>query len=255
MTKRRILKILRFLSILAVLVVAVVFVKKLTGSTVVKEMLVDIIVDADNQFISEDDVVNMLNEGNIRTIGMLKQEIDLIAIESLVSAHQAVDKADAFTTHDGLLIIKINQRKPVLRVFDSAGKSFIIDHKGNVMPLFKNYPARLPVATGFIPAISTDNTTERHKKLYESLLHIAVAINQDDFLLALVEQLYVKQNGDVELITKMGPESILIGDATDLQGKIERLKLFYEKGIAKTGWNKYSSINIKINNQVICTKN
>jgi cell division protein FtsQ len=47
----------------------------------------------------------------------------------------------------------------------------------------------------------------------------------------------------------------VFGDAKDFEEKFEKLKTFYTEGLNKTdGWNKYSTINIKYKNQVVCTK-
>ena len=40
----------------------------------------------------------------------------------------------------------------------------------------------------------------------------------------------------------------------DFEKKLENLKLFYEKAIPKVGWEKYSIINLKYKNQIVCTK-
>ena len=47
-----------------------------------------------------------------------------------------------------------------------------------------------------------------------------------------------------------------IDDLTEAyEEKFEKLKMFYTEGLNKTdGWNKYSTINIKYKNQVVCTK-
>ena len=35
---------------------------------------------------------------------------------------------------------------------------------------------------------------------------------------------------------------------------LEIFKAFYEKGLNNVGWNNYTKINIKFENQIICTK-
>ncbi|MFN4122181.1 MAG: hypothetical protein ACK4GL_02615 [Flavobacteriales bacterium] len=256
MKKRKFLKILRLVLIVGLVGITIWYVKKLTGSSVIKELVVNIIVNTENQFISETDVQNLLVENNIRTIGMEKDEIDLIAIETLLKNQVAVENAVVFTTHDGKLVLKIVQRTPMIRLIDQTGYSFYLDHHGAQMPLIPDYPARLPVATGFIPTIKDAETiNDKTRIIYENLLTLSIALHEDEIMSKLIEQVYVNQNGEMELITKIGPETILIGDATDLTGKFERLKLFYSQGVAKAGWNKYATINIKINNQIICTKN
>ncbi|MBK7817541.1 MAG: hypothetical protein IPJ60_08285 [Sphingobacteriaceae bacterium] len=53
----------------------------------------------------------------------------------------------------------------------------------------------------------------------------------------------------------VGDQSILLGKNQDLDVKLNKLKLFYSEGLNKTNsWNKYSTINLKFKNLVVCTK-
>jgi cell division protein FtsQ len=52
----------------------------------------------------------------------------------------------------------------------------------------------------------------------------------------------------------MGDHVIEIGTIRQLDEKLENVKTFYRKGLNTVGWNKYSRLNIKISDKVICTK-
>ena len=52
----------------------------------------------------------------------------------------------------------------------------------------------------------------------------------------------------------MGNHVIELGTIRQIDEKFENLKAFYQKGLNTVGWNKYSKLNIKISNKVICTK-
>ena len=83
---------------------------------------------------------------------------------------------------------------------------------------------------------------------------LARYINKDDFWSAQIEQLYVNENGDIELIPRVGNQKIIFGDATQMKEKFNKLFILYTKGFDKTGWNNYSAINLKFNDQVVCTR-
>jgi cell division protein FtsQ len=53
----------------------------------------------------------------------------------------------------------------------------------------------------------------------------------------------------------VGNHRILLGQIEYYRENLEKLKLFYEKGLNQMGWNQYSIINLKYKNQVVCTKN
>ena len=80
-------------------------------------------------------------------------------------------------------------------------------------------------------------------------------ITHDKFLKAQIGQIYVNEFNEFELIPRIGSHVILLGKAEDLDDKFRRLYAFYRFGLNKIGWNKYSVINIKYKNQVVCSKN
>jgi cell division protein FtsQ len=52
----------------------------------------------------------------------------------------------------------------------------------------------------------------------------------------------------------VGDHIIQLGDASELDSKLSRMRTFYTEGLDKAGWNKYKTINLKFHDQVICTK-
>lgn len=253
--KRKALKILVFTGVSIALLVAFIYVQKLSVNAVVRDVSVNIIVDAENQFVTEEEILTTIIEKGIRTTGMKKSEVNLHQLEQLLTQNSAIEDAAVYFTNDGILKINIVQRKPILRVFDNKSNSFYIDDKGKSMPTNPHYTARILVATGNISALDSLNRNEKDLKTYQHLYQLALTIKEDSLLQALIEQVYIKQDNEVELITKIGPEYVILGDMENLQDKFERLKLFYQQGLPANGWNKYATINLKINNQVICTKN
>ena len=79
-------------------------------------------------------------------------------------------------------------------------------------------------------------------------------ITHDKFLKAQIDQVYVTEGGEFELIPRIGNHVILLGKAVDLDDKFRKLYAFYKLGLNKIGWNKYNIINIKYKNQVVCSK-
>ena len=66
---------------------------------------------------------------------------------------------------------------------------------------------------------------------------------------AQIEQIAVNKLLEFELVPKVGNHKIVFGGIENLEGKFEKLMIFYKKGLSKTGWNEYSEINLKYKNQ------
>ena len=93
----------------------------------------------------------------------------------------------------------------------------------------------------------------RYKEWF-GVLDLANYIQDDELWDSQVVQIYYNRNGDFELIPRVGAHQIIFGEAVDIAGKFQKLRILYEEGLKYEGWNNYEKINLKYNHQVICTK-
>lgn len=87
------------------------------------------------------------------------------------------------------------------------------------------------------------------------LYKFALFLQENEFWNDQIEQIYVYPDNDIELIPRVGNHRIMLGTLDEFEEKLANLKLFYEQAIPKVGWEKYSMINLKYKNQIVCTKN
>lgn len=217
----------------------------------------------DNFFVTESDVWEMILSKGDSLKGSPITSIPIGVYERHISADPSVKRAEVYTKHNGIFAVKIYQREPILRVFNSAGSSFYLDKEGSVMPTSKNYTARVPVASGFIPdqlfEMERHNVTEMSDSLkdqssLDELFELATFIKNDDFWKAQIQQIRVEPNNEFTLVPTVGDHHILLGKTDKMEQKFNKLHLFYTKGLNTTGWDQYSRINLKYKDQVICTK-
>jgi len=217
-------------------------------------------------FVEYSDIVQVINDKFGGLTGRPMNEINIALLEKIINNNPFVLNAEVFSTLDGIVKIEVVQRKPILRVFNYNNESFYIDNAGKYMPTSPKYTARVPVANGAIAARESDSLTfagsmslessdtSFHPTTMQSVYMLAKYINKDDFWNAQIEQLYVNETGDIELIPRVGNQKIIFGDASQVKEKFNKLFVLYTKGFDKTGWNNYSTINLKFNDQVVCTK-
>ena len=207
----------------------------------------------------EDDIRSMvLNLGYGE--GLRIDLVDVAHLEKLLNNNSSIGYAEVYSTIDGVLKIELNQRNPILRVFTEYGDSYYIDENGWMMPLSDKFTSRVLVANGEIKTsfsmgyemnvMDLKQEDQRLKDLYQ----LASYITNDSFLKAQIVQIYVKENGDLELVPRVGNQEILFGKATNIKERFDKLMIFYKQGLSKTGWNGYKRINLMYNNQVVCTK-
>jgi len=209
-----------------------------------KDIRIEIVDTLSRHYLTDNDIVNSLAKAGLSPVGKNLSTVDAAVIENKLEENRLIKRAECYKTIDGTVRIKIYQREPVLRVFSTNG-SYYIDNEGEKMPVPDNFAAYVPVASGYI------DDDYAKKQLYEFVSFL----QQDKFWNSQIKQIYVNSDGDVELTPAVGNQQIILGKIEDYKANLEKLRFFYEKGLSKVGWNKYSVINLKYKNQVVCTKN
>ena len=208
-----------------------------------KDVRIEIVDTLDRHYLKDSDIASLLAKAKLSPVGKELSAVNMEAIETKLTENRLIKRAECYKTIDGTVRIKVYQRDPVLRIFSTKG-SYYIDNSGEKMPVPDNFAAYVPIASGFI------DDDYAKKQLFEFVSFL----QQDKFWNSQIKQIYVNENGDVELTPAVGNHQIILGKIEDYKENLEKLRLFYEKGLSKVGWNNYSVINLKYKNQVVCTK-
>jgi cell division protein FtsQ len=257
--------ILFMLSVVAYLVMVSGFIGSKEKMQKISALKVRIVDSTENQFIRAADISNILEQKKYNLFGKESANLDLEAIERSLKTLQIINKAEVFITEPGVLHIEISQKTPFVRIFNRYGQGYYLDRQGNVIPLSHSFSPFVIVANGFIAEPFTIgkilNINEaRHDSLPRSLhtiydvYKLAEFITDDKFWNSQIEQIYVNNNYEFELIPRVGSHIIELGRAEDLNEKFENLKILYLRGFNNLGWNQYEKISLKYKNQVVCTK-
>lgn len=231
-----------------------------------KEIIININNDNDNYFVDAKDILQMTYQRGDSLKGESMQSINVYSLENIFNSHPSIKNTEVYKTINGELYINVIQRRPICRIINYKGEGYYFDTEGKLMPLSENYSARVPVFTGSIPftyggnynrdfrkEFYSEDSLDMHLRLLNSIYHLAAYIDSNQFWQAQIEQINIVDN-DFIIIPKVGDNKIIFGDAKNTVNKFKKLMTFYSEGLSKTGWNKYSIINLKFDNQVVCTK-
>jgi cell division protein FtsQ len=257
--------ILIWVSIIAYIAVAMSFVKESRKKILCHDIKVEILDSLHNGFITVSDIEDFLHETDMNVIGTPVVSINTKNIEQKLKQYSTIRKSEVYVTLKGDIRVEIDQRNPILRVVNKRGQSYYIDQEGTIMPLSSKYSSHVLIANGNIVEhyevnrtreifceSTADNSNRNH--LMCDLYELSKFIYENEFWKAQIEQIYVNEESEFELIPRVGAHVIYLGSLDNYEIKFRNLRAFYLQGLNNVGWNKYEKINLKFDNQVICTK-
>lgn len=209
--------------------------RKLTKSVVV-------FVDDNAPFVKQETVNKLLIENKRDASDIEKDKLDLNKVEKSIDAHEMIEKSDVFVSIDGVLKAVVKQKTPIARFVDGES-SFYIDYEGNKMPLSTNFTARVPLVSGVI-----------NKKNNEDLARLFRTIYDDDFLKKNIIGVQIMPNGSLKMLNRNFNFQIDFGRIINVERKFKNYKAFFQKTVLDSSLYKYSKIDLRFTEQVVCTK-
>lgn len=205
---------------------------------------------SNNFFIDKSDVQKIITMyAGTNAIGKPIEHFNLVAMETALKKDVWIRNAELFFDNNEVLQVSAEEREPVARIFTPGGSTFYIDSTNMMLPLSDKLSARVPVFTGFPSEAKV--LSKADSNLLNDIKNISIRIQEDSFLMAMIDQVDITAQRNFEMIPKLGNQVIVFGDASDAANKFKKLQLFYKKVMMKMGWNKYSIINLQYKNQVV----
>jgi cell division protein FtsQ len=109
------------------------------------------------------------------------------------------------------------------------------------------------ISSAMLNGVSVLDTSIKNSIL-KDIYYLVEYINDDSFWSAQIDQIYVDNNDQIDLIPRVGNQIIHLGTTENLEGKLRNLLAFYDKVLPEVGWNKYSVINLEYKDQIVCKK-
>lgn len=192
-------------------------------------------------FLTTENVSKLLIQNQQGVVNKPKEIIDLNRLESALNTNQIIKNAQVYLSVDGVLTAEIEQKRPIARI--STNTSYYIDEQGTYMPLSSNYTARVPLVTGVV-----------NKSNISDIAPLAKKVNDDEFLKSHVVEMIFHEDQTFDLRLRNNNLKVHIGTLNQLDKKMNNLKAFYQKAVKDSSLLTYKMVNLKFDNQVICTK-
>jgi cell division protein FtsQ len=224
---------------------------------------INILDSAQSRFVTKGDILRMVENRNSKIVGILLDSIDTKKIEERLCEMAPIRNVTIFKTIDGKLYINVMQRTPVVRIINRYGESFYLDQSGELLKHSSRYCAHALVASGYINlrpeqknynVFDGENDVAGKRNIMRELFDLAAYIDNDRFWKAQIQQIYVNEAGEFELVPLVGAHIIAFGTLDRHEEKFSKLASFYRNGLNVKGWNTYDMINLKYEGQIIGTK-
>ena len=237
---KKLLQIIKWGMLIAFTLIVLAFTEKKQGEQLVKLNQINIEMSED-KFLTKNSVLQYIEKHNFAYDGVVLSQFYLNDLEEILLKHSAVRKAEVYSNQQGVIKIKLQQRKAIVRI-KTAYVDYYLDEDGLEMPLSKSFTPRVIVVSG-------DANQKHHASIYAFIQKI----NKSEFWKSQITQLHFLDD-EVVLIPRVGSQKIHFGMLVNSTEKLDNLYQFYKQAMSVKGWQTYSDISLKYKNQIVCTK-
>jgi cell division protein FtsQ len=201
-------------------------------------------------FVNKQEIRSILSDSNgFKLEKTSVATLNSYKIETAVVQNPWVENAEVFLDNNHLLHVFVTQRVPVARLFDKTGNSYYLDRSLKTMPLSDKYVHYTTIVTN-VPILKNDSLGNDLKGKIVSLVG---KIEKDSFWNAQVSQVMVTNELQFELMPVLGNHRIVFGDTTRMDEKFDNLFAFYKKILNRVGWDKYETLDVRYEGQVVAS--
>jgi len=237
---KKLLKIIKWGMLIALTVIVLAFTERKQEEQLAQLNQINIEMSEDH-FLTKNIVLQYIEKHNFAYDGVVFTQFYLNDLEEILLKHPAVKKAEVYSNQQGVVNINLQQKKAIVRI-KTTDADYYLDEDGLEMPLSKAYTPRVIVVSG-------DANQQHHASIYAFIQKI----NKSEFWKSQITQLHFL--GDqVVLIPRVGNQKIHFGMLVNVTEKLANLYQFYKQAMPVKGWQTYSEISLKYNNQIVCTK-
>lgn len=223
-----------------------------------KNLCKEVVVEFEDQLpfrmLDEDEIIYTLWPAakNTYPVGKPVLSIDLFALEKQLEKNPWIKEADLYVDQSKKLHLRVEQRKPVARLFTPEGSSFYIDDQYALLPVKLAAVVTLPVFTNFTQHVGGADAADTI--MMKRIVSLSSFIQADSFWMAQVEQVNINSDKTFEVITQMGDQVVQLGLRNDWTKLFSKLKILYTRMSEEGNWSKYAEIDLQYKDQAVCIK-
>ena len=175
----------------------------------VKCAKIEILIPGADNFIEIEEIDAILKHNQGDLIGRNLERINLHDIEKSIAANPYIGFVKVYADMNGTVFVEVKQRQPVLRILNAGGQDYYVDRDGLKMPISPNFTANVLVATGNILEGFNGRVDTLMTATAKDLYKTALFVKRDTLWDAQIEQLYINEKSDIEMVPRVGNQRII----------------------------------------------
>lgn len=259
------IKIILGVSFVVLVLFILISARKYQQSVVMQDPEINLKMEDGLALITQSELLESLRNKNLIADSMKRSDFNMKAIENFLLKSNEIDSVEVYTKLDGRWFINAKIKKPIIRIISSNDSDFYIEDKGQLMRLSPFSRPKTLIATGMEQAfgssfdydavINNDSLITKYK--LSDLYRISSYVCNDAFYNALIVQIDYSPELGFSLVPRVGNQVIIFGNAPNdevVKERFFKLTTFYNEVIPYEGWEKYRSIDLRFDDQIVAKK-
>lgn len=171
-------------------------------------------------------------------------ELNLGAMRDYIAGLDKIEHAEVIRLNNNKLRINVTPMLPVARVWPDKGHSYYVNREGKHIAASHRYRVDVPQLSGSLP----EGTSPA------AFLPLLDYLNAHSDMKRMITMISVADSSNIILVPAVRGHVINLGDASAIDDKFERLRVFYREVLPVKGWDCYDTISLKWNNQIVATR-
>ena len=187
--------------------------------------------------------------------------IFMIPVDSVVNMLESIPWAvevDAEINLKSVLDVKLTECQPIMRIYNTQGKSVYLDSEGNVFPTNMSYVKHLLVGSGYVrfPINELGNIADENYADTDlpEMYRLMKAVLDDEYARNCVKQIYKDNKKNYIFSLNITDIIVIFGEINDIEEKLAKMQIFFDKMLGNPELDNYKELNLNYKNQVVCTK-
>ena len=255
-----------FLTLLAIgVIVVLVYALQKEKQLTLNVPLIELEIQDGMALLTKEELLGHLKFVRLYQENMKVEDLDIEVVEKFVRGLNEVENADVYKLIGDNWHIRAKIRRPIARIIPDGQDGFYMDNRGRLMAITPGYNAHVVTFTGLsefktgevlkLDLINNDSLITNTK--LGDIYRISNYVCSSAFYNSQIVQIHYQPSDGFVLIPRVGNHEIIFGRAKSEEAvvaKFDKLTTFYEEVIPFEGWDKYSSINLKFEKQIVAKK-